>query len=515
MRAVRRIRKRVLAFFETLLERAEQSNPWHLVPCLIAGIVIFSALLMSLFWQLFSNSGWWDVQSGMVELAVTSSALVAVIVATPAVIFGHALLKRTLRVKADLRRALLAADVANRAKTEFLANMSHEIRTPLNGVLGMAQVLEASELTAHQREALRTIGESGELLLGIIADVLDLSKIEFGQISLEPMSQPLAKLLGDTVRLFEARAAENRTEVVFGVDAGVPEQAVFDSVRVRQCLANLVSNAVKFTLDGRVEVWLSAEAAGTDWKISLSVKDNGVGISPEVQKRLFKPFEQAESTTARTFGGTGLGLAIARRLARAMGGDITLDSAHGKGSTFVLTFSAGRVMHETLPSVALKQNEEQARQLEGCTILVVDDSRVNRHVVLGLLKPYGPHCIEADNGAAALAVLSDTKVDLIVLDMQMPVMNGPETLKALRALDGPVAQTPVIALTADVMNGRKVDYLKLGYQGFLSKPLCRTELLAEVCSVTGWQATREDQARQPRSKVAGSEERLRPSGSEP
>ncbi|TVP94864.1 MAG: response regulator [Roseinatronobacter sp.] len=492
-RAVKRFRKRMFALFEALLEQAEQSNPWRLVPSLIVGIVVASALLMAMFWQLFSIAQLWSAQPEAVWLAMISAALVALTVATPAVIFGYALIGRTLRVKAELRRALIAADVANRAKTEFLANMSHEIRTPLNGVLGMAQVLEASDLTAEQREALRTIGESGELLLGIIADVLDLSKIEIGQISLDPTPQPVAKLLGDTVHLFEARAAENRTELVFLVGQCVPEQAVFDSVRVRQCLANLVSNAVKFTLDGRVSVWLSAKAEGADWKISLSVQDTGVGISPEVQDRLFKPFEQAETATARTFGGTGLGLAIARKLARTMGGDITLESALGSGSTFVFTFLAGSVTPETRAPVVHKPYDGPERQLEGCTILVVDDSRVNRHVVLGLLKPYGPHCIEAENGRAALDVLSSTEVDIILLDMQMPVMNGPDTLEALRALDGPVAHTPVIALTADVMNGRKMDYLKKGYQGFLSKPLGRAELLAEVCAVAGWQATTDEQ----------------------
>lgn len=487
MRNTSRFRKRVHSLFERVLQYAEQANPWHFNSALILGIVIASAVLMGLLWQVFA--GWlpWDIEPGMIGFASITSAIVAVLVATPAVLFGYSLVERILSVKAELRRALMAADVANRAKTEFLANMSHEIRTPLNGVLGMAQVLESSELTSEQRAALHMIGESGELLMGIIDDVLDLAKIEVGEISLDPISQPLVKPISDVVELFRARAAENGTELHFSVDPGVPDQAVFDSVRVRQCLANLVSNAVKFTLDGHVTVSVSAEAFGTGWMISATVKDSGLGIDPEVQKRLFKPFEQADATTARSFGGTGLGLAISRRLARLMGGDITLTSARGQGATFVLTFAADDVamralqLTEPLPQVAA-----QKRLLEGRTILVVDDSRINRHVVLGLLKPLGPRCLEAENGVVALEILSGTNVDLVLLDMQMPVMDGTQTLKALRDLDGPVARIPVIALTANVMSGRKADYLERGFQGFLAKPLNRSELLAELSAVAGW-----------------------------
>ena len=340
MRAFRKFRKRLLMVFEDFLKHAEQSNPWRFNIGLILGIVFASALLMAVLWRAFSSLLSFDTQPGVFGAVVAAAAIVAIAVATPAVLFGYSLVERILSVKSELRRALMAADVANRAKTEFLANMSHEIRTPLNGVLGMAQVLESTELTAEQREALRMIGESGELLMGIIADVLDLSKIEVGEISLDPARQPLVKLSRDTVQLFGGRAAEGGLDLVFLVDADVPEYAIFDSVRVRQCLANLVSNAIKFTPAGRVTVSLSAVAAGTGWTIALSVEDTGLGIAPEVQQRLFKPFEQADATIARTYGGTGLGLAISRKLAQLMGGDITLTSSPEKGSRFVLTFSA-------------------------------------------------------------------------------------------------------------------------------------------------------------------------------
>jgi signal transduction histidine kinase len=282
-----------------------------------------------------------SIQADQLQLIAVIGVVVPLIVGVPAVLFGDALVRKIKAMREDLRAALRAAEQASQAKSAFLANMSHEIRTPLNGVLGMAQVLEGTPLSDEQRNHLRIIRESGDMLIAVIDDVLDLAKIESGQIDLVPAPAPLARGLCDTVALFQARAAEQGTQLDMVAAPDLPERAVFDLIRVRQCLANLVSNAVKFTRNGAVRVMLSAEPRGKDgWLVSITVTDTGIGIGPHALARLFQPFVQATATTARDYGGTGLGLAISRRLARAMGGDITVRSTPGSGSTFALVFPA-------------------------------------------------------------------------------------------------------------------------------------------------------------------------------
>ncbi|TVP70040.1 MAG: response regulator [Rhodobacteraceae bacterium] len=464
------------------LSAAERSNPFWFNSVLIVLIVAVSTLLFLGFHTATIALMGPAASESLIVLAALAG-LVAMCVAPPTVTLGYLLLRRIQSIRDDLRKALQATEIANRAKTDFLANMSHEIRTPLNGVLGMAQILETSDLNPEQREALRIIGESGELLMSIIADVLDLSKIENGQISLAPAPERLAEVLAATVELFRARAAENKTSLKFSAIGNVPDAVIYDSVRVRQCVANLVSNAVKFTNGGAVSVELSASAQDDDWIITLNVKDTGIGIEENTLKRLFQPFEQADVSTSRIYGGTGLGLALSRRFARLMGGDITVRSECGNGSCFTFWFKAGRVASLATTATIREVSSSLKGALSGKSILVVDDSRINRRVVRGLLQPFGPTCIEAEDGVHALQILSEQNVDLILLDMHMPRLDGLATLERLRASSAPSAATPVVALTADVLHGRRDDYIALGFEGFLSKPLMRAELEAELLRI--------------------------------
>lgn len=480
-------------WLERLLKLAENSTSLVANTVLILVIVLSSMVIsMLLAALLIPRLGLIPHARSFVLVGVIATA-VPLLVGLPAVLFGDALIRKITAMREELREALTRATLANRAKSDFLANISHEIRTPMNGVLGMAQVLEGTPLTDAQREHLRLIRESGDMLMAIIDDVLDLSRIEAGRIDLNPAPHPLTRTLADTVGLFQARAAENGTTLAFAVLPGTPERAVFDVVRVRQCLGNLVSNAVKFTHDGTITVTLTARPAGPEegagtgagqgqgHEVVLVVQDSGIGIPGDVQARLFAPFEQADVATGQAYGGTGLGLAISRRLARAMGGDITVTSTPGAGARFAFRFRAGPAPPEAVTGpVPAAPARGGARALEGLRVLVVDDSAVNRRVALGLLAPTGAVCEQAADGHQALAALAAQRFDLVLLDMQMPLMDGPATLAALRGSGQDWAGVPVIAMTAQVQQDSRAACLRMGMQGFVAKPVRQAALLAEI-----------------------------------
>jgi signal transduction histidine kinase/ActR/RegA family two-component response regulator len=381
----------------------------------------------------------------------------------------------------ELRAAKEAAESSSRAKGEFLANMSHEIRTPLNGVLGMAQALAGDDLRPEQHEKVAVILDSGKTLMALLNDVLDVSKIEAGKLEISPTAGDFLHTVKRTRQLFQPAADEKGVDLSVRCEGQIPPRLVYDPVRVRQCIGNLMSNAVKFTDRGRVEVTVRVAAADAGiHRVEVVVADTGIGMSADVQRRLFQAFSQADGATTRQFGGTGLGLVISRQLARLMGGDITVTSRQGVGSRFVLTFLA-----RAASAVAPAEPREAARPaamrgLRGVRVLLTDDNAVNRQVIKLFLVPQGCDIVEATNGKEALDQLARAPFDVVLLDVHMPVMDGKEAIRRIRASGEAWRDLPVIALTADAMSGDREKYLALGMSDYVSKPIDQRELLTRI-----------------------------------
>ena len=410
----------------------------------------------------------------------------------------------------ELKKAQAAAIAASNAKSAFLANMSHEIRTPLNGILGMAQVLEMGGLSDEQREQVQTILDSGRNLMALLNDVLDLSKIEAGKIAIVKADTDLTHTLRRLHRLWKPKAEEAGLEFYLSLDADLPQVLNFDAVRVRQCVSNLISNAIKFTKQGRVEVFVTARRTPDGQSlVKVRVSDTGIGMDEATTARLFSPFTQADDSTSRKYGGTGLGLSITRKLAELMGGEATVRSEPGRGSEFTFSFLAGeaapqhRVVSEGVP-----HSEDEARNTlkgQNLRLLLVDDHPINRQVVSLFLRPFNMRIVEATNGKEALEALRRETFDVVCLDVHMPVMDGTQTIAAIRASDEAWANIPVIALTADAMTGDKERYLGMGMDGYLSKPISERDLVTEIARVCGMTAEQLISARN--AKVAVSEAR--------
>jgi CheY-like chemotaxis protein len=360
--------------------------------------------------------------------------------------------------------------------------MSHEIRTPLNGILGMAQVLQGEDLTDAQRDRVNVISESGQTLMALLNDVLDISKIEAGKLEIARIDGQLCLTIERVRQLFLHRAEERGLKLTLDVAEDLPAVLNYDPIRVRQCVANLLSNAIKFTETGSIRCHIGAEqrSAG-DWLVRISVEDTGIGMDAETRSRLFGAFTQADASITRRFGGTGLGLAITRQLARLMGGDVDVESVPGEGSTFHLTFAAAAgVLKAREPSTEEPAedaaDEAVLRPVMGARVLLVDDNPVNRQVVKLFTAQLMPTIIEATNGEEALARLHEQDFDLVLLDVHMPVMDGKEAIKRIRASDQPWKDIPVIALTADAMSGDRERYLGMGMSDYISKPIDAREL---------------------------------------
>ncbi len=398
------------------------------------------------------------------------------------------------------RRAALerqaSAEAASRAKSVFLANMSHEIRTPMNGVIGMAAALEQTALPQPHAEKVKAIRESGDALMQVINAILDVSKIEANKIEIDRQPFDLEALAQRLERLHALRAQE--AGVQFSVVATLAQGRIRlgDEGRILQVLHNLVGNAIKFTEAGFVSVTIKDAAATDDDGVLIAVEDTGVGMTPDEAGRVFASFTQADASTTRKYGGTGLGLSIVKGLAEAMGGDVWLETAPGVGSTFFVKIDLPAAGAETVAAAA---PEPAALDLSGLRLLGADDNAVNRAVLSSLCAAAGAEIECVDDGEAAVAAALNGSFDAILLDIAMPHVDGVEAMKSIRAAD---AETPIIAVSAHAMAHQVRDYLAMGFDGYVTKPIKAATLTAAIHRVL--EARKAKEASRPvRSSVSG------------
>ncbi len=406
-------------------------------------------------------------------------------------------MSRQRSVEEQLIQAKLVAEEANNAKSVFLAKMSHEVRTPMNAIIGMVDLTLDTDLTTEQVDNLKVAKDAAENLLSLINDILDLSRAEAGKVVIEEMEINVTDIIKNVCKALTVIARNKGIDVIWQIDPNIPRLLIGDPVRLRQVLVNIISNAVKFTHKGKVQVNVKLDASTKkDCTITFEVIDQGIGIPKKNVDTIFDVFTEAHNTTARRYGGTGLGLAICKKIVEMMQGSITVESVEGQGSTFRFTIIFGTttdlmIQRDPKASKTSKVEDSVPQEVKGLRILLAEDNAVNMRIALRALEKFGWKVTTVTNGQEVLDILAKQSFDVIVVDDQMPVLTGVEATQVIRREEKQTGMhIPIIVMTAHAMAGDRERYLSYGLDGYVSKPIDRMQMYNEIVTLVTQQMKR-------------------------